>query len=60
VIFHGKDVDPRSIIILRGGWSVEARRQTRRGGELFEGDFDTCVAWVQQNARQYWHYLTGY
>ena len=60
VIFYGKDVDPRSIIILREGWTVEARRQTRRGSELFEGDFEACVAWVERNARQYWRYLTGY
>jgi hypothetical protein len=62
VIFHGEDVDPRTIVILRnydGDWRVEPRRDTRRhGSSLFSGDFNACVAWVQQHFSQYRQYLT--
>lgn len=63
VIFHGEDVDPRDIVVLRNygydEWRVQSQRATRRDEALFVGDFEKCVAWVEHNYRQYRRYLTG-
>lgn len=60
VIFRGEDVDPRDIVVLHhyDDWQVQSRRQTRGGKALYAGDFDRCVAWVQQHFAQYRRYLT--
>ena len=63
IIFNGKDVDPRSIVILRnedGDWQVAARRRTRGDRPLYSGTFENAVLWVQQHYDQYRRYLTGY
>lgn len=71
VMFFGKDVDPRDIIVLRrdgeGSWIVKGRKSVksefrdRRYSEdrvVFKGDFEGCVKWVIQNFAQYRSTLT--
>lgn len=55
IIFNGKDVDPRMIILLRNtgdGWAVTNRYATNRD-YLYVGDFDKCVQWVMANYQTY-------
>jgi hypothetical protein len=69
VMFWGKDVDPRDIIVLNRdyeGWIVQGSKPTRTSSgkiyrnsvELFKGDFERCVDWVYQNFQQYRRLLT--
>lgn len=70
VIFHGEDVDPRNIVYLEndyGDWIVKPHPtkyrkegQETKGGGVFKGDFQTCVAWVIKNYRQYAKIITGW
>lgn len=61
IIFWGKDVDPKSIIVLKqddGDWYVEARREVRNGSDvLYRGKFEDVVNWVIRNHQQYRRYL---
>lgn len=64
VIFWGKDVMPRDIVVLmhRDDWYVQSHDQRHGYTErrLFAGDFEKCVAWVMANFRQYHKALTGF
>lgn len=70
VVFWGASVDPRSIIRLErlsshDDWSVKEhpRAKSRRDrAYVYGGDrsFRDCVAWAQQNYRQYAKLITGW
>jgi len=53
IIFYGKDVSPKNIILLEkqdGDWVVIGGKR----GELFRSEsFNDTVSWVQKNYRQY-------
>lgn len=57
VIFHGSDVDPRTIVLLvqrEGDWYVINRRAGRGERDyLMKGDFETCERWVIKHAQQH-------
>jgi hypothetical protein len=58
VIFHGTDVDPRDIVVLRyleGDWCVLGSDNDR---PLFKGTFDAAEKWVRSNFQQYRRALT--
>ena len=53
IIFYGKDVNPKDIVLLENsddGWKVIGGKR----GELFTSEsFNDAVSWVQSNYRQY-------
>ena len=60
VIFYGKEVDPRTLIMVRGEdsrhWSVISRQTDRA---LFAGTYPAVVNWIQTNHQQYRRHLYG-
>ena len=69
IMFHGKDVDHRNIVVLRrseGDWIVKGNKPKRlKSGkiyyeeiDLFTGEYENCVKWVIQNFAQYRRVLT--
>jgi hypothetical protein len=58
IIFHGTDVDPRDIVVLRkleGDWHVIGHSSDR---PLFTGEFRAAEAWVMKHFQQYRRALT--
>ena len=60
IIFYGKDVDPKMIILLRNNgdneWIVTAKNPTRRvdyDSRLYVSDFESCVKWVMAHYQTY-------
>jgi hypothetical protein len=57
IIFHGADVDPRMIILLRNGdngWYVANSHQRNSRDYLYlGGDFEKCVQWVMAHYQTY-------
>jgi hypothetical protein len=61
IIFHGKDVDPKNIILIvnddnTGKWSVSAREHGKRGQREYvyaSEKFENVVKWVIANHAQY-------
>jgi hypothetical protein len=62
VIFWGKDVSPKSIIVLTkeyDEWQVRSKYRLRNGETvLYTGDFQNCVNWIITNYNQYRRWLT--
>lgn len=63
VMFYGKDVDPRDIVVLTndgGDWQVrgQSKKQRNYGIVLYTGELNQCIKWVQQNYPQYRKYLS--
>ncbi len=66
VIFWGKDVDPRGIILIEkdyDNWCVKehpTKRRYERDCVYAHEDFETVTNWIEKNWRQYSKIITGW